>query len=198
MGGLALGSAIAGARSARVLRPVLWYGVIEIAIGLYALIVPLLFRGIDSVYALVWTRVHPGPFGSAGLRFALACLVLIVPTALMGATLPLLSAALARTFPEAFASVTRFYSLNLFGAIIGTVAAGFFLLPTFGIQLTIYFAAAINLAIGLAAIFLDLKGSAVDLPPAKVPAIRAVENDRQNWGNGPTTSGRVGALSPAL
>src|SRR2546426_10176072 len=54
MGGLAIGSALAGRFGARAKRPVRWYGVIEIAIGLYALLVPLLFRGIDRVYALVW------------------------------------------------------------------------------------------------------------------------------------------------
>jgi spermidine synthase len=182
MGGLALGSAIAGRWSSRVKRPVLWYGAIEIAIGLYAVAVPLLFRGIDGGYAFVWSRLHPGPYSSASLRFALACLVLIAPTALMGATLPLLSAALARTFPEAFASVTRFYSLNLLGAIIGTVVAGFVLLPAFGIQTTIYFAAAINLAIGAAAILIDIRSAPASVPRSPViaearPAVQGMTAD---------------------
>ncbi|HEY3028394.1 MAG TPA: fused MFS/spermidine synthase [Pyrinomonadaceae bacterium] len=159
MGGLAIGSALAGRFGAQAKRPVRWYGVIEIAIGLYALLVPLLFRGIDRVYALVWQQLHPESYAFAGWRFLLSSLVLIVPTALMGATLPLLSSALARSRQQAVAPVTRFYMLNLSGAIAGTIAAGFYLLPAFGVRATIYFAAAINLAIGLAAILVDWKQS---------------------------------------
>src|SRR5712691_11946763 len=84
MGGLAIGSALAGRFGARAKRPVRWYGVIEIAIGLYALLVPLLFRGIDHVYALVWQQLHPESYAFAGWRFLLSSLVLIVPTAFMG------------------------------------------------------------------------------------------------------------------
>ena len=157
MGGLAIGSALAGRFGARVKRPVRWYGAIEIAIGLYALIVPFLFSGIDRVYALIWQQFHPGSYGFAGWRFLLSCLVLIVPTALMGATLPLLSSALARSLDNAFATVTRFYMLNLLGAIMGTIAAGFFLLPLFGMHATIYFAAGINLIIGAASLLVDRK-----------------------------------------
>ncbi|MEO8434388.1 MAG: fused MFS/spermidine synthase [Pyrinomonadaceae bacterium] len=157
MGGLAIGSALAGRFGARVKRPVRWYGAIEIAIGLYALIVPFLFSGIDRVYALIWQQFHPGSYGSAGWRFLLSCLVLIVPTALMGATLPLLSSALARSLDNAFATVTRFYMLNLLGAIVGTIAAGFFLLPMLGVRATIFFAAGINLVIGVASILVDRK-----------------------------------------
>ena len=167
MGGLALGSAVAGRFGARAKRPVRWYGVIEIAIGLYALLVPLLFRGIDRVYALVWQQLHPESYAFAGWRFLLSSLVLIVPTAFMGATLPLLSSALARSRQQAVAPVTRFYMLNLSGAIAGTIAAGFYLLPWFGVRATIYFAAAINLAIGLAAILVDWKQSPSPSPQAE-------------------------------
>src|SRR5512132_916799 len=65
MGGLAIGSALAGRFGARVKRPVRWYGAIEITIGLYALIVPFLFSGIDRVYAVIWQQFHPGPYGFA-------------------------------------------------------------------------------------------------------------------------------------
>src|SRR5438034_6431297 len=53
MGGLALGSALAARLAARISRPVRAYALIEIAIGLYALGVPMLFRWIDGIYAVV-------------------------------------------------------------------------------------------------------------------------------------------------
>src|ERR1700682_1990946 len=58
MGGLALGSAIAGRRAATLKRPLRAYGLIEIAIAVYALLVPWLFRLVDHVYVLVWQQLH--------------------------------------------------------------------------------------------------------------------------------------------
>src|SRR3982074_659156 len=54
MGGLALGSALAGRRGAAVRRPVRAYGLLEIGIALYAVVVPLLFSFIDNLYVIIW------------------------------------------------------------------------------------------------------------------------------------------------
>jgi spermidine synthase len=155
MGGLALGSAWAGKLAARIKRPLRAYGIIEIGIALYAICVPLLFRLIDYFYAFIWEQFRPGFYAFSLWRFVLSCLVLLVPTTLMGATLPILSAALLRSPHHKPTAVTRLYTCNLLGAIFGTVAAGFFLLPFLGVRLTIYTAAAINLVVGLAAILID-------------------------------------------
>lgn len=150
MGGLATGSAVGGSLARRIRNPLRAYALIEICIGLYALIVPWLFRGIDWVYAFIWDRFHPGFYGFALSRFALAATVLFVPTALMGATLPVLVAAIQGEEESRASGVARLYALNLAGAIVGTIAAGFLLLPTFGVRATIWIAAAGNLLIGLA------------------------------------------------
>jgi spermidine synthase len=155
MGGLALGSAWAGKLAARIKRPLRAYGIIEIGVALYALAVPLLFRSVDYFYAFIWEQIHPGFYAFNLWRFVLSCLVLLVPTTLMGATLPVLSAALLRSSDHKPTAVTRLYTCNLVGAIIGTVAAGFLLLPSFGIRLTIFTAAAINFVVGVAAIIID-------------------------------------------
>jgi spermidine synthase len=156
MVGLALGSALAGRFGARIKHPILAYGLIEIGIALYAVAVPLLFSSVDNLYALIWQQLlHPGFFLFSLWRFVLSCLMLLVPTTLMGATLPVLSSALLRSSGFKSTSVTRLYSCNLIGAIVGTVAAGFFLLPTFGVRATISTAAAINVLIGVTAILAD-------------------------------------------
>src|SRR5438132_1269827 len=93
MGGLAVGSALAAKLAPRISRAVRAYGFIEAVVGLYALAVPMLFRGIDWVYVGIWQRLHPGFYGSSLSRFVLAAIVLLVPTTLMGATLPVLAAA---------------------------------------------------------------------------------------------------------
>ena len=155
MGGLALGSALAARFAPRLARPIRVYALIEIAVGLYALIVPLLFRGIDRVYAEAWQHLHPGFFAFAFSRFLLAAIVLVIPTALMGATLPVLVAALQRFVGHVASAIPRLYAWNLLGAIGGAIAAGFFLLPFFGVRVTIWIAAATNLVIGLAAFLID-------------------------------------------
>src|SRR5689334_4245749 len=155
MGGLALGSALAGRLAPRLTKPVAAYGWMEIGVAIYALLVPVLFHGVDNLYALVWRDLQPGSFAFTLLRFALSCLLLLVPTTLMGATLPVLSAALLRSEDHDANSVTRLYTCNLAGAIIGTLVAGFVLLPAFGVRTTIVIAALINVIVGFIAFTLQ-------------------------------------------
>jgi spermidine synthase len=149
MGGLALGSAVAGRLGQRIRKPLSIYGWMEIGIAVYALLVPFLFRWVDNLYALIWQQFQPGFFTFSLWRFLLSCLMLLLPTTLMGATLPVLSAALVR---HGSTAVTRLYACNLVGAIVGTLSAGFVLLPSFGVRTTIVIAAAINLLVGVIAI----------------------------------------------
>src|SRR5690242_14991126 len=155
MGGLALGSALAGRLVPRIKKPVAAYGWMEIGVAVFALLVPVLFKAVDVLYALVWQKLQPGFFTFTLLRFALSCLLLLVPTTLMGATLPVLSAALLRSETHDANSVTRLYTCNLSGAILGTLIAGFVLLPTVGVRTTIIIAAATNIVIGAVALTLQ-------------------------------------------
>jgi spermidine synthase len=166
MGGLALGSAGAGRQAARLDRPLRTYGIIELGIALYALAVPLIFGWIDYLYAFIWEQFHPGFYAFSLWRFVLSCVVLLVPTTLMGATLPVLSAALLRSRRRNSTAVARLYTCNLVGAIFGTLAAGFLLLPSYGIRATIFTAAAINFAVGLAAIIIDARDAKAARPGA--------------------------------
>src|SRR5258705_12861942 len=179
MGGLAIGSGLAGRRGATIRRPVRAYGLIEIGIALYALAVPFLFTFVDNLYAIIWQRFHPGFFAFSLWRFLLSCLMLLVPTALMGATLPLLSAALLRSSGSRSTSITRLYTRNLAGAICGSIVAGFLLLPTFGVRVTIYIAALINILIGIVSIVADrrVKQSSIgkDATPAGAEDLQAGE-----------------------
>ncbi|HEY6230842.1 MAG TPA: fused MFS/spermidine synthase, partial [Pyrinomonadaceae bacterium] len=158
MGGLAIGSAVAGKFVNRLRRPLRAYAFIEAAIGLYALLVPTLFWAMDHVYAGIWQRFHPGFYAFAFARLLLAAIVLMIPTALMGATLPVLVSAVRQSGDSRATSVARLYGLNLLGAIIGAVLAGFFLLPSFGVSKSIWIAAITNLLIGIAAFVNSRRG----------------------------------------
>ena len=159
MGGLALGSALAGRMGARIVRPVRAYGFLEIGVALYALAVPILFALVDNSYAILWQHFHPSVFVFSSLRFLLSCLMLLVPTTLMGATLPLLAAALLRSGETTSTSVTKLYTRNLLGAIFGCIAAAFLLLPSLGIRATIFTASVINIIIGIVAIVSDRRAT---------------------------------------
>ena len=183
MGGLALGSALAGRLAPRITKPVAAYGWMEMAVAVYALLVPLLFRGVDNLYALVWQQLQPGFFTFTLVRFALSCLLLLIPTTLMGATLPVLSAALLQAAGHDSNSVTRLYACNLVGAILGTVVAGFVLLPALGVRTTITIAAAVNIAIGLLALLIQRHIQRQPSPPVDTSGLieRSAEADHSHF-----------------
>ena len=155
MGGLALGSFLFGRRIDRHGNPLRLYGLLELGIGLYALLIPLLFDLLVPVYTTIWNRFAPSFFTFSLIRFGFIMLVLIVPTSLMGGTLPILSKFVTRREDAIGMSVGTLYAVNTFGAVVGTAAAGFFLIAPNGSRATLLTAAAINLVIGLSSLLLS-------------------------------------------
>ncbi len=155
MGGLALGSFLFGRRIDRHGNPLRLYGLLELGIGLYALLIPLLFDLLVPVYTTIWNRFAPSFFTFSLIRFGFIMLVLIVPTSLMGGTLPILSKFVTRREDAIGMSVGTLYAINTFGAVVGTAAAGFFLIAAFGSRATLLTAAVINLVIGLFSLLLS-------------------------------------------
>lgn len=148
MGGLALGAAAAARLANRVRRPVLVYGVLELAIALCALAVPLAIRGLNALYiALLGGGDDLGASGSsAALAFQLASAfaVLLPPTALMGATLPLLARHAVHRDDEIAPRIGFLYAINTTGAIAGTLCAAFWLMPELGLRGAVWVGAAMN------------------------------------------------------
>jgi predicted membrane-bound spermidine synthase/tetratricopeptide (TPR) repeat protein len=155
MGGLALGAWLFGRMADRIRRPLLVYAWAELGVGLFAMCVPL-FVSPDGVLADVNAFLHRH-FGSGSLalmlaRFACIAPVLIVPTTLMGSTLPLL----ARHFvsnTEHASSVSRrvgaLYAVNTLGAVSGVFLAGFVLMPNFGVAAANRIAVLMNITLAL-------------------------------------------------
>lgn len=168
MGGLALGSALGGRYADRVRRPLFVYGVAEVLVGLSALATPLALRSVEGVY--VW--LHPSlpqlPGAVTALRFVLSIAVLLVPTMLMGATFPLVvRASLAGTRPLG-EDASVLYAANTAGGIAGTLLAGFWMIGGLGIAVSFRAAAALNVAVGIAAMLLS--GAREQGPAAAPPA----------------------------
>ncbi len=136
MGGLALGSYVCGRVADRLERPLMVYGLLEGGVGLYALIVPLLLAGLPSVYNLIFDHFIEDFYVFSLLRFVAVFAILVVPTTLMGATLPLVSQWVSRHQKMFQGGIGLLYGVNTFGACIGSMLAGFVLLPTLGLSTT--------------------------------------------------------------
>ncbi|MBW2314582.1 MAG: fused MFS/spermidine synthase [Deltaproteobacteria bacterium] len=164
MAGLALGAAVAGRLAARIERPVLAYGVLELLIALFALAVPFGIRSVRAVYlsALGGLDAPPETLGLTTALFHLAgTFVVLVPcTALMGATLPLLARHAVHHDEQIGPRVGTLYAINTAGAIVGTLCAAFFLLPELGLRKTVYLGAVSNVGVFLAAALLARAGAA--------------------------------------
>jgi spermidine synthase len=154
MGGLALGARLGGRAADRrggasLLR---LYGVLEGGIALTSLAVPLLLACSEPIFRVLWNTVGEITLLYAGLRAVLIAVVLVVPTTLMGMTLPLLSRYLSDTVEDAAVQAGRAYAVNTLGGVVGTLLSGFWLVPSFGLRATTAVAGLLNLAIAGAAI----------------------------------------------
>ena len=151
MAGLALGGYAAGRVADRARAPLLWYGIVEILIGVAGLLTPLAFSAFQEAYGPLYQAVG-GTAAAPVIRFTIAFAVLLVPTALMGASFPLIVRAALGSRDDGGRAIGMLYSINTLGAVVGTLVAGFYLIGEIGIRNSIGVAAFLNLAAGLAAI----------------------------------------------
>ncbi|MDA0812881.1 MAG: fused MFS/spermidine synthase, partial [Verrucomicrobia bacterium] len=148
MGGLAVGAWAASKFLKNVQRPIFVYAVLEIFIAGSAVVVPLLIWLVDRLYTgmLGGQAMLPedGGITEAVANLLLGCVVLIVPTACMGATLPILAKGVVHRSEEIGRRIGWLYALNTFGAVAGTVSAAFFLIPHLGLWRTSFVGFGLN------------------------------------------------------
>jgi spermidine synthase len=154
MGGLALGSFVLGRMVDRSRNPLAWYALLELGIGLYALVVTPLFHSLRVPYVAL--HGLEGSYATlAALRALLAALVLLPPTTMMGGTFP----ALTRYWVRASADIGRgaglLYFVNTSGAIAGCLLTGFIMLEHLGLSGTTKVASVLNISVALVALFLS-------------------------------------------
>lgn len=155
MGGLALGNRLFGKWSDGLRQPVRAYGILEIGIGIYAVLYPTLDRMVDAIFVALGTPIAERAGLLLALKGVLATALLLGPTILMGGTLPLLAAWLQKFFEDAGRRSARFYSVNSLGAVTGAALAGFFLVQNYGMVATLRISAVVNFVIGTVAVFVS-------------------------------------------
>ncbi|MCL4524666.1 MAG: fused MFS/spermidine synthase, partial [Acidobacteria bacterium] len=155
MGGLALGSAYLGRWSERFSNAVALYGWIELVIAGAGALSLAGLAGVRALYIGAYPMVAGSMPALVALRFVGAAVVLLLPTFLMGGTLPILVSGLTRSSAELGGRVSRLYWINTLGAVAGTFAAGFLFLPALGLRLTVTLAVALNVVAGGIALLLS-------------------------------------------
>jgi spermidine synthase len=163
MAGLAIGSLVSGRVGDRVRRPLFWFGCAELLIGASASSSPFVLQALHRGYVIAYPSLPHQWAALIIVRFLIAFAVLIVPTAMMGATLPLVVKSLAIRGGRLGERVGVLYGSNTAGAIAGTLAAGLYLIPGVGIQRTFLIAATLNLAVGVSAILLSRRVPASEI-----------------------------------
>jgi spermidine synthase len=180
-GGLALGSLFLGRRISASDRPGIWYAGLEAAIGVWALVLIPVLPALGGMVPVL-TPIDTSPLRQWAVAFALPSIILLPATLAMGATLPALEAILAPRV-RAGNAVGWVYAANTFGAVAGTVATMFLIMPFLGLSRTLLLCASVNAACA-AAMAAYWKRTA---PPRAVPILSPAKGT-------PVASHRLAAL----
>lgn len=175
MAGLAVGSAWIGRWCENYGRPIALYARVEFLVAATGALSLAGLAGVRSMYLAAYPTFGGSQPLLLALRFIGAAVVLFAPTFLMGGTFPVLVHGIAQHSGELGLRVSLLYWVNTLGAVVGTLLAGFTLLPACGLRLTIVSAVVLNLiaaAIALRIAKNEPKSSAIVVPQtAKTPAI---------------------------
>jgi len=156
MGGLALGALIMARHADRVRKQLRLYAVLEVCAAVSALSLPLALRFADVAYRWFYVKYHPSPAGLMVVQVIVSAGLLMVPTMVMGSTLPLLGRYVTSVQDRVGRVVGRLYALNTFGAAFGCFLAGFVLIRMMGVMGTVYIAAGVNLLVAFCGWILSL------------------------------------------
>lgn len=172
MGGLALGNAWLGHRADRVRRPLALYAWLEIGIGAYALVFPAYYELCRSVFIEVARGFDPGSVPLLVLKFLFSLLTILLPTVLMGGTLPVLIKLVTRSLGELRERVSTLYFINSAGAVAGCFIADFWWIPDWGLPASVMGGACLNLLVGAIALFVSswMQEGKAEVPRAAVEA----------------------------
>ncbi len=151
MSGIALGSYLLGRYADRTRNPLRLYALCEAGVGLAAFVASFLLMRITPVYAWVHETFGESPLAFSVVRFFIAFALLIVPTILMGVSLPVLSRVVVKRLSRVGKELGGLYAVNTVGAVAGSLAAGFYLIGRLGLHGAVDVAVLGNLAVGLLA-----------------------------------------------
>jgi spermidine synthase len=155
MFGLAVGSWRLGKkidRNSNSIRTLCW---LQLGIGLYGLLSPLIYQAISHLVVFIFQSFNPNAYLKQGIRIIISMFTLILPTYLMGGTFPAFIKIYTKQIAGLGKDVGLVYAVNTLGGAIGAFFTGFLLIKFFGLSNTFYLASAINiLCAGMIGLFL--------------------------------------------
>ena len=162
--GLAVGSVLAGRLSTSLHRPLRIYGIVELAIAVLGLASNALLDVADDGYGMLYRWADGSAPWIALARLVLVAAVILVPTVLMGTTVPLLARAIIRRHRSLGFAAGGLYGINALGAATGAALAGFVTLPVLGLATTIYLGVGLNVLCGVAVLLVCWQTNSAPLP----------------------------------
>jgi spermidine synthase len=160
MGGLGLGSYLASRYIDRLKTParlVKTYGFLELTVGMYGLLLPVLLILFKPFYGLLYNHLFAHFLLYNLLTFLGCSLLLLLPVTCMGATLPVLSRFYVTKLSTIGSSLGKLYSINTVGGALGSLFCGFWIISFWGVWGSLAFAILLNTGIGLSSLYLGSK-----------------------------------------
>ncbi|MBW2972717.1 fused MFS/spermidine synthase [Candidatus Woesearchaeota archaeon] len=151
LAGLGIGSVIASRFIDRVKEKIMLFAFIELLIGVIGMVLVVVFPALEKWFLYLYFHIDSYNVFMFAL-LAICFIIILIPTMLMGATLPVLSAAYASE-TKVGTDVGRLYSVNSFGSIFGSFMAGFVFVPILGLAHSAIFAGIIYISIAVAFIY---------------------------------------------
>lgn len=182
MAGLGLGSYLWGTTIDKAGKPLLIYGKIEFLIGATAALLSILFSNFAPIYGWLYQWLPDSLFITGLLKTTLAFSLVLIPTILMGATLPIMAKYFVTEESNTGKQVGYLYAINTFGAAAGCLLAGYFLIEHLGVLQTAWLAATVNIVIGIICIN-TVKKSEPETPigwDIPKPAPLSLQVDKEN------------------
>jgi len=147
--GLAVGSWLAGKYTDRLQNPLRYFAFTQLGVGFYGILLLPIFGALPDVYLGLYHATFPNQSVFMFTQILMAIAMISIPATLMGTTLPLMMRTYSKEFTTVGKDVGKLDASNSFGAVVGTLAAGFLLIPILGIQYSIIVTASINIMIAI-------------------------------------------------
>ena len=148
MGGLAIGSFVAGKMVEKVRRPLLGYAAVELAIGIGGVAYHPLYNLLTGFFFDSEWVAGLGFTGAEVAKVVLATGSTLPIAIAVGMTFPFIAAGLMRK-SGAEVSLPMLYFTNSFGSAIGILVTSYMLIPELGNHVTLCVAASINFLLAM-------------------------------------------------
>ncbi len=188
--GLGLGGYLGGKIADKVERPLVAYAIAEVGIAVTALATPFLLTASGSVYLGLYQLLGGDPALVLVSRILATALLLLIPTTLMGASLPFISRYYIRSLDRLGRGLGLLYGMNTLGGVLGCAFVGYYAILEFGVRTSFFYAVGANLVAALGAFLIHVLTASKDIG-------HGVEETRTTGGTQSSTGESSTGDSPA-